>query len=176
MSSGEVKIERCDPRDAPVIADIGRTTFVETYSEQTTSADMDEHVAHAYSREQIDAELAEPGSTFFLARVGDAVAGYLKINRGQAQTELREATGLEIESLYVLKAFREQGVGRLLLDKAFDEARRGGADYVWLGVWERNASARRFWKHMGFVEFDSHAFRFGSVEHTDVMMRLELEP
>jgi hypothetical protein len=66
-------------------------------------------MASAYSHEQIYVELANPDSTFFVARVGDAVAGYLKLNRGQAQTELREATGLEIESLYVLKAYQGGG-------------------------------------------------------------------
>ena len=174
MSIGEARIEKCGRRDAPVIAEIGRTTFVETYADQTSAEDVQEHLAHAYSRDRVDAELAEPDSTFFVAKVGDAVAGYLKVNRGLAQTELREVTGFEIESLYVLKAFKGQGVGTLLLNKAFEEAHRGGAEYVWLGVWERNSPARRFWKRMGFVEFDSHAFRFGSVEHTDLMMRREL--
>jgi diamine N-acetyltransferase len=175
MSVGDVRIERCARGDAPVLAEIGRTTFVETYSDQTTAEAMREHLADTYSYERIDAELADPDSTFFVARIGHAVAGYLKVNRGQAQTELREATGLEIERLYVLKAFRGQGIGPLLLDKALDEARRSGAEYLWLGVWERNSRARGFWKEMGFVEFDSHAFRFGSVQHTDLMMRRELE-
>jgi len=175
MALGEVRILRCGRHDAPLIAEIARATFVETYAEQTPSEDMQEHLAHAYSAEQIDAELADPESTFFVARVGDAAAGYLKINRGKAQTELREPTGVEIESLYVSKRFQGYGVGRLLLDKAFDEARRAGADYVWLGVWERNAPARRFWNRMGFVEFASHGFRFGNAEHTDLMMRRPVE-
>lgn len=97
------------------------------------------------------------------------------MNRGAAQTELQEKSGIEIENLYVLGAFQGQGIGRLLLGRAFEEAREQGAKYIWLGVWERNSSARRFWKKMGFVEFGSHAFRFGGVEHTDLMMRRDLE-
>jgi len=176
MPIGEAKIVRGGLRDAPVIADIGRTTFIETYADQTSAEDIREHLAYAFSRDQIEGELAEPDSTFFVATVGDAVAGYLKVNRGQAQTELREVKGFEIESLYVLNAFQGQGIGALLLDEAIEEARRGGAAYVWLGVWERNSPARRFWRRMGFVEFDRHAFRFGGVEHTDLMMRREVGP
>jgi GNAT superfamily N-acetyltransferase len=175
VSIGDVTIERGARRDAPVLAELGRTTFAETYSDQTSPTDMREHLADAYSLDQMDAELADPDSTFFVARVGDAVAGYLKLNRGQAQTELREATGLEIERLYVLKAYQGQGIGKLLLDKALDEARTASVDYLWLGVWERNARARRFWTQMGFVESGSHAFRFGGVEHRDLMMRRQLE-
>jgi diamine N-acetyltransferase len=174
MSIGAARIVRCGFREAPVIADIGRRTFVETYADQTSAEDMREHLTDAYSRDQIEAELAEPDSTFFVAEVGDAVAGYLKVNRGQAQTELREEAGLEIESLYVLKTFQGHGIGAVFLDTAFEEARGGGAEYVWLGVWERNSPARRFWERMGFVEFDSHSFSFGTVEHTDLMMKREL--
>ncbi len=174
MSAGDAQIWRCGPSDAPLIAEVARSTFVETYGEQTSPDDMQEHLAHAYSPEQIAGELAERDSAFFLAMVGDAVAGYLKINRGDAQSELKGASGLEVESLYVLSTFQGQGVGRLLLETAFDEARTGRAEYVWLGVWERNLPARRFWRRMGFVEFGRHAFQFGRVSHTDLTMRREL--
>jgi diamine N-acetyltransferase len=171
VTAGEPRITTCDLSDASVLADLGRRTFVETYADQTPADDMREHLASAYSLDRVETELAEPESAFFVARVEGAAAGYLKVNRGQAQSELREADGFEIESLYVLRAFRGRGIGKLLLDTAIDEAKRSGARYVWLGVWERNAPARRFWRRMGFIEFDSHAFRFGGVRHRDVMMR-----
>ena len=176
MSTGQVRIVRCGLRDARVIAEIGRKTFIETYADQTSAEDMREHLVQAYSPDRLEAELSQPDSSFFIARVDDAIAGYLKVNRGKAQTELRGHSGLEIESLYVVQAFQGQGIGKLLLAKALEEARRAGADYIWLGVWERNAPARRFWRRMGFAQFGSHAFRFGGVEHTDLMMRRELEP
>jgi ribosomal protein S18 acetylase RimI-like enzyme len=65
-------------------------------------------------------------------------------------------------------------MGALLLDKAMDQAGKAGAEYMWLGVWEQNAPARRFWRRMGFLEFGSHAFSFGSGEHTDLMMLRQL--
>ena len=175
MSEENVEIETCGVSDAPAVAEIGRATFVETYAEQTDAEEMRRYVDQAFDPGRITAELSEPESTFYLARSGGTVAGYLKVNRGAAQTELQGKSGIEIESLYVLDVFQGQGVGRLLLARAFEEAREEGAKCIWLGVWERNTSARRFWKKMGFVEFGSHAFRFGSVEHTDLMMRRGLD-
>jgi len=36
-----------------------------------------------------------------------------------------------------------------------------GKQSIWLGVWEQNHRAIRFYKKNGFVEFDRHIFRLG---------------
>jgi ribosomal protein S18 acetylase RimI-like enzyme len=43
--------------------------------------------------------------------------------------------------------------------------------YVWLGVWEKNARAIRFYEKNGFVAFDKHLFKLGDEEQTDIMMK-----
>jgi diamine N-acetyltransferase len=166
-----VRVVSSGPSDANLLARIGETTFRETYSADTSAEEMDQYVAHAFARATIERELARPGSSFFVALVDGAPAGYLKTNTGDVQTELREKQGFEIESLYVLREFQGSGVGRRLLDCAIEEARRQGAEYVWLGVWERNEKARRFWEKQGFIEFGSHPFQFGDVGHTDLMLK-----
>jgi ribosomal protein S18 acetylase RimI-like enzyme len=171
-----VQVEACVPTDADLIADLGWRTFEETYAADTSKENMERHLAEAYAPDQVRRELTTPGSRFFVARVGDVPAGYLKVNTGDAQTELKEAAGLEIEALYVSGEFQGRGIGGLLLEKALGEAEAVDADYVWLGVWERNVKGRRFWERMGFVEFGAHPFRFGGIEHTDVMMKRELKP
>jgi diamine N-acetyltransferase len=75
MSVGEARIIKCGLRDAPLIVEIARRTFRETYADQTSTEDMRAHLTHAYSRGQIASDLAEPDSAFFVAGVGDEVAG-----------------------------------------------------------------------------------------------------
>jgi ribosomal protein S18 acetylase RimI-like enzyme len=132
---------------------------------------MDEHVGRAYARVALERELAEPDSSFFLATVGEQAAGFIKLNRERAQTERQPFSSVEVEQIYLLREFQGLGLGRRLMEKAFDAARDDGLEYVWLGVWERNPSAIGFYEHAGFSRFGSHPFRFGSVEHTDVLMR-----
>ena len=103
------------------------------------------------------------------------VIGYLKINHGQSQTELKDATAMEIERIYVLKEFHGKNIGQLLFEKAIALAIQKNANYVWLGVWEENPRAINFYKKNGFVEFDKHIFVLGDDEQTDIMMRLELK-
>jgi ribosomal protein S18 acetylase RimI-like enzyme len=74
----------------------------------------------------------------------------------------------------VLKEFHGKKDGQILYDKAIELAREKNVEYVWLGVWEQNPRAIRFYKKNGFVAFDKHIFKLGNDEQTDVMMKLKL--
>ena len=104
----------------------------------------------------------------------DEVIGYLKLNFGQSQTELKDDKALEIERIYVLQEYHGKKAGQLLYDKAIEVARNKNMDYVWLGVWEENHRAISFYKKNGFTEFDKHIFKLGDDEQTDIMMKLQL--
>ena len=65
-------------------------------------------------------------------------------------------------------------VGQVLYNKALLVAKQHNVDILWLGVWEENPRAIRFYQKNGFVEFDKHIFKIGNDEQTDIMMKLEL--
>jgi ribosomal protein S18 acetylase RimI-like enzyme len=98
----------------------------------------------------------------------------LKINFGNAQTDLKDPEGMEIERIYTLNEYFGKNVGKILMDKAFESARKKNAKYVWLGVWENNPRAIRFYEKNGFVPFSNHSFKFGNHTHTDILMKLDL--
>jgi ribosomal protein S18 acetylase RimI-like enzyme len=50
-----------------------------------------------------------------------------------------------------------------------------GVDSIWLGVWEENHRARKFYSKNGFVEFDKHSFILGNEVQTDLLMQLEMK-
>ncbi|WP_229213788.1 GNAT family N-acetyltransferase [Dyadobacter psychrotolerans] len=62
-------------------------------------------------------------------------------------------------------------VGQLLYEKSVEFARLQKNDYAWLGVWEENPKAIRFYEKNGFVAFSKHIFLFGQDEQTDIMMK-----
>ena len=100
--------------------------------------------------------------------------GYLKINLGPAQTELKDSNSLEIERIYVLKSYFGKKVGQLLYEKAASIAKELKLKYIWLGVWEKNERALQFYKKNGFVEFDQHQFVLGEDVQNDILMKLTL--
>lgn len=135
---------------------------------------MADYLKTGFSMEKVASELGNPDSEFHLAYDGDQLIGYLKVNHGPAQSELKDDTALEIERIYVLRAWQGLKVGQLFYNKAIDVARERGYAYVWLGVWEENENAIGFYKRNGFVEFDKHLFTLGDDIQTDIMMRKEL--
>lgn len=135
---------------------------------------MAHYLETGFSRERVAAELSNADSEFHLAYQGDQLIGYLKINHGPAQSELKDGTALEIERIYVLKAWQGLKIGQLFYEKAIEIARARQYAYVWLGVWEENEKAIGFYKRNGFVEFDKHLFKLGDDIQTDIMMRREL--
>lgn len=160
--------------DLATLQTISRETFRETFASGNTEENMRKYLEENLSQERLRAEFEASGSEFHFAALDGEVIGYLKLNHGQNQTELQDERAVEIERIYVLKAFHGKQVGQLLYEKAIQVARDAGADYVWLGVWEENPRAIQFYKKNGFVEFDRHIFQLGEDAQTDIMMRLEL--
>jgi ribosomal protein S18 acetylase RimI-like enzyme len=128
----------------------------------------------SFSNEKLSSELNNPHSSFYFAEIENNVVGYLKINFGASQTELKDNEALEIERIYVLQAFHGKKLGQALYEKANSIAKEMKVNYVWLGVWEKNNKAIQFYKKNGFVPFDTHIFKLGNDEQTDIMMKLAL--
>jgi ribosomal protein S18 acetylase RimI-like enzyme len=170
----EIKIEQINHCHIAALQQIGRQTFLETFAESNTAENMAKYLEEAYSHEKLSAELNNPNSFFYFAMLGEKVIGYLKLNMGLSQTELKDNDALEIERIYVLKDFHGKKVGQLLFDKAIAIAKAQHVACVWLGVWEENKRALQFYTKNGFVEFDQHVFVLGDEAQTDIMMKLEL--
>lgn len=154
---------------------IGRQTFQETFSEFNSEENMKSYLEEGFSKEKLAAELHNEHSVFYFAMLDQEVIGYLKINFGASQTELKDSKALEIERIYVSKAFHGKSIGQLLYDKALQIAKEKNVEYVWLGVWEENQRAISFYRKNGFVAFDKHIFRLGDDEQTDIMMKMKLD-
>ena len=174
MDMNSIEITKIGVEQLVPLQEIGRTTFLHTFSSTDTEENMDVYLDHAFSAEKLTAELENPNSEFYFATQNEVVIGYLKVNFGAAQTELQDANSVEIERIYVLQDYHGKQVGQLLFEKAIAIAKSNHCDYIWLGVWEENHRALQFYTKNGFVAFDKHIFVFGDEEQTDIMMKLEL--
>jgi ribosomal protein S18 acetylase RimI-like enzyme len=170
-----IQIQKISLTEINQLQKIGRQTFKETFSESNSEENMDSYLEEGFSKEKLTEELNNKNSAFYFAMLENEVIGYLKINFGKSQTELKDSNALEIERIYVSKEFHGKSVGQLLYEKAIEVAKQKDSEYIWLGVWEENPRAISFYKKNGFVEFDKHIFRLGDDEQTDIMMKLKLK-
>ena len=169
-----ITIIRVKPKELDQLQEIGKLTFLETFSAGNTEENMRIYLEKGFSIEKLTSELYDQNSEFYFAVNGQKAIAYLKLNYGAAQTELKDPHAVEIERIYVLKAYQGKGIGPLLFDKAIKIAKTKNSDYIWLGVWEENLRAINFYKKIGFIQFDKHPFKFGDEEQTDIMMKLEI--
>jgi ribosomal protein S18 acetylase RimI-like enzyme len=169
-----ITISKASIEDVATLQIIGRQTFFETFAASNTEEDMQKYLDDNFTVEKITGELNNPDSQFFIAREDSEAIGYLKVNEGNAQTELKDNLSLEIERIYVLSAFHGKKIGQILYEKALEIAQALKKQSIWLGVWEENLRAIKFYEKNGFVAFDKHIFKMGEDVQTDIMMRKTL--
>ena len=160
--------------DVVALRDISEETFLDTFASQNEAENITEYVAVAFSPDRVGAELDNKESEFFFVETGSDIAGYLKLNRGTAQTEQRLTNALEVERIYVRRKYQGTGVGKVLMRHAISRAVSARMDWLWLGVWDQNEKAIEFYKKSGFVEFGQHDFCMGKDKQRDIMMKLAI--
>ena len=169
-----MQIIKLNITDLENLQKISITTFKETFEEVNTEEDMQKYLNENLNEEKLKSELENQNSEFYFAENNGEILGYLKLNFKDAQTEKVEENYFEIERIYVLKAFLGQKIGQILFDKAIEIGREKNLEYVWLGVWEENHRAIRFYGKNGFEIFGKHDFVLGKDVQTDLLMKLKL--
>jgi len=169
-----IKIQRVTPAQAPKLLDFSKKTFHHFFGPVNNPDSIEAYSAKAFTLQKIQAELANPNSEFHFAMYDDNIAGYIKLNFGNAQTEPLGNDAAEIERIYVAEEYHGKHIGRQLLDFAIDIAKEKQLVYIWLGVWEHNNKAIGFYRHHGFNIFSSHGFLLGDELQTDLLMKKQL--
>lgn len=174
INKSDIQISKIEINAVELLRAISIQTFKETFAHQNTESDMQLYVSENLSLDKLQQELNNPDSEFYFIYCNNELAGYLKINFGKAQTELKDEKALEIERIYVLQQFQGKQLGQALMHKAIDITKQQKCPYLWLGVWEKNTKAISFYLKQGFIEFDKHVFKLGSDVQTDILMKLML--
>ena len=156
------------------LQDIARSTFIATYNDHNSPRNMEKYLAQNFSIEQVKREFENPECEFYFAEMDEDIVGYLKLNQGEAQTEFVIDGAVEVERIYVREQHQGKNLGKKLLDKVKELAKGRGIRTIWLGVWEHNPKAIRFYEKNGFVTFDKHVFQLGDEDQTDFLMKFEI--
>ena len=147
-------------------------TFKETYAARNTEENISNYLSQSFNKDTFGIEFQKQGTIFILLIVENECIGYAKLRL--SNEALADRNAIELERIYVLKAFHHQHYGKALLQKCLSFAQEQGYEAVWLGVWDENAKAIHFYQKMGFEIFGSHEFRLGAEVQNDFLMKFEL--
>ena len=145
-----------------------RDTFGHLYQPQDLAAFLDSHTVDQWRGQLESADFAVR-----LVGDGDQLAGFIKLGPLKLPVE-PAGKALELRQLYVREPWQGSGAARELMDWVIAEARRRGADELYLSVFTQNHRAKRFYSRYGFEEVGPCVFMVGNQADEDVMMRLAL--
>jgi len=169
MTEATPTIRLARAQDAAALAALAERTFRDTFGASNRGSDMDLHCARSYGAAIQAAEIAEPRRTTLVADADGSLAGYAQL-RWNATAALIAARPAEIQRIYVDRPWHGRGVAQALMARLLAAAREGGADGVWLGVWERNERALAFYRKAGFEPIGEHEFALGDEVQRDLVL------
>jgi len=167
----EIDVVEVGLNDLRLLREIAKRTFYDSFAGMNSAENMRLYADEYLTDEKLKSEILNPESKFFFSKIEDLPVGYFKVNRGNAQTVLPNEQAFEIERIYVEQAYKGNGIGKMLISKAIELAGACGANYLWLGVWEHNQPAIRFYEKNGFKQYSHHIFKLGEDEQTDLLMK-----
>lgn len=178
MSEINLKIRRGTVGDAETLAPLAVKIFNDAFAANPLNKqeDMHAYIAEAFSLEQTRRELSDANTIFFIAEADAQMIGYAKLQEHSTEDCVSDTRPIELSRLYVLKDFHGQGIAGKLMDECFDIAERKNYQTMWLGVWEHNLRAQKFYEKLGFVKVGSHVFQLGNDAQIDWVMEKKLPP
>lgn len=155
--------------DAQLLTDLGARTFYDAYTPDIPAQIVADFLPEIFSLALQTAELADPGTIFFLAEINGEAAGYAMLSEGTTPDELVDKRAIKLPRIYLNQAATGHGLGSKLMQACLDEAGRRGFEVIWLGVWDKNVRAQRFYQRWGFVKFGAEEFQFGPERQIDLL-------
>ena len=155
-----------------LLCHLSTVTFIETYGEENTPENLQAHLAEKFNYAQLSSEFNTEGTTFLIIFQDQEAVGYAKM-----QINMKEQTdqnALEIERIYLKSECHGKGLGATLISKCIEIASLQQFSIIWLGVWENNQNAIKFYKKMNFEFLDKHVFVLGTEVQTDFTMKRDL--
>ena len=160
--------------DADDIEYLSKKTFFDTFHAQNTKEDMEIFFRENFTHDKIKDELLNPLNYFFIAKINGENAGYCKLSAINKPDKFQDFKSIEICRLYALDNFIGEGIGKALMQYSIQFAAEQHASIIWLGVWEHNQRAIKFYKKFGFEKFDEHEFVLGKDVQNDWLMKKQL--
>lgn len=173
----EITLRRATVEDAGELTRLSFDSFWDAFAGHPKNAphDLDDYMRRAFSVERIARELQEPQSIFTIAETDGEMIGYSKLIRDAIEPGISADRPIELSRLYSHQRYFGQGIGKMLMDRCFENARDLDRDVIWLGVWEFNPRAQAFYRKHGFREVGKHVFRLGTDPQTDLLMQRHVE-
>ena len=164
------RIRAATPADAAPLADLGRRTFIDAFAADNTPEDLAAFLAAAYSEAIQARELSDPALHYLVAERDGELVAFSLLRSGKPCPFTSDPEPMEVQRFYVDSRCHGTGLAQALMATTVAEARARGARTLFLGVFEKNVRAIRFYGAQGFVQAGTQIFTVGTDDQTDAVM------
>lgn len=161
--------------DAPALAELGRTSFVETFGHLYKAEDLNAFLDQAYGLRAVAGDLIDSTRLLRVIEAQGRMVGYCKLGLGVSlDFDLKGRRSMELKQLYLRQSHLGSGGATLLMDWALAEARQRRYEMVVLSVWSGNERAQRFYQRHGFAHIGNTHFMVGNHRDDEFVYGLDL--
>ena len=165
-------MRRITPEDVPALSIMSKETFYDTFTGTCTPGDMEDFLQKYYNEKTLLLEVTETEIEFYFGEESGKPVGYLSFKEEVPEfDEIKGKKALELKRFYVSKEYHGKGAAQQMISFFIDRAVKEECEAVFLGVWEFNYRAQKFYSKHGFkLTENRHDFPIGSTPQTDVYM------
>jgi len=171
-------VRLADSADAQLISNIASASFTDTFSRYNSMQDVNAYTDEFFAPQRLKEEIDSSESVFFICfkedsrenTLQDIPCGFLKL-RKKNTNYITDDDAIELQRIYILTEYQGTGASQLLMNAAIDYSVENNYKTLWLGTWENNIRAIKFYKKFDFVEFGDHIFKIGSSSQRDILLK-----
>jgi ribosomal protein S18 acetylase RimI-like enzyme len=162
-------VKQATALDASLLTELGKRSFYEAFSNQTSSQDMQAHLRSAFNKKEIENQLNDARSLFLIVETQPEPAGYAFLFPTVLPDCIKASAAIQLVRFYLVKKYYGRGVGNALMQSCLEESRAHGYHSIWLSSWELNHRANAFYKKWHFKEVGRQKFTVGSDVQNDII-------
>ena len=161
------------PGEVGKLAELGRTTFVETFGDRYHPDDLRAFLDEQYREELIAAELADPDFRHRIIEHQGELIAIIKTGPLHLPVPDPPPGAMEIRQLYVRQNFLSRGLGKTLTAWALESFEASRIPKIYLSVFSENERAIRFYQNHGFKKCGEYQYPVG--RHLDLEWIMSLK-
>jgi ribosomal protein S18 acetylase RimI-like enzyme len=145
-----VHIRELQKDDIPALAKLAAKTFTETFGHSFTPEELEKQIEETRSEPYFRS--VTNGDTILVAIIDDELAGYVQLGDVNVDVQgVKPRPGDQaVNAIYIHSDYQGQGIGRALMDAAFEHPRFQKAENIFIDVWDENNPAVDFYLKYGF--------------------------
>ena len=164
-------MRRAHPHDAAALAHLAATAFAAKFGYLYPPEVLRDFLHRTHAEPVVAAQLADPTFTIWVVPGDGRLLAYAMLAPCRLPHPGVTPSCIELRRLYTAPNATGTGLGTLLMLQAILPAIAAHHGDAWVGVYEENHGARRFYARHGFETVGAYDFMVGPVNDRDLILR-----